>query len=154
MKYKFFIPVISSIVIGFLFGKIIFNQYETTVEAFNDGERLYFIELGVYNDEEEMNSKIKNINEYIYLIEDDIYHVYCGITKNKKISEKVKEYYLKNGNNVYVKEKSVSNDKFLNILAEYDKIIDITSSDKDIMTIEKIVLSNYKEMVLENESEN
>ena len=44
-----------------------------------------------------------------------------------------------------------SNKSFISILKEYDKIINLVS-DKDIDEIQRIIISNYKEMVLGNEN--
>ena len=97
------------------------------------------------------NENVKN-KDYIKEKELDGYHIYVGITKNEKIAEKIKVYYESLGNNVYVKQRKIDKKDFLNILEEYDKIIEITTSDKDLISIEHIVLSNYEEMVLQSES--
>ena len=63
----------------------------------------------------------------------------------------IKEFYEKSDYSIYIRENIESNKSFLSILGEYDKIIDIADS-KDIDEIEKIVISNYKEMVLKDET--
>ena len=43
MNIKVIIPIFFSILVGFLFGRVIINNYEdTTVNAFNEGEKTYF----------------------------------------------------------------------------------------------------------------
>ena len=84
--------------------------------------------------------------------EEDGYHVYAGITSNKNIANRIKEFFKDQGNNIYVKEKYVNNYDFISILNEYEKITDITNNGEDLMKIEKIIISNYEEMVVENES--
>ena len=74
-----------------------------------------------------------------------------GITKNKEIASRLKEYYEKLGYSIYVKETIIESQEFLSILGEYDKILNI-ATDKDIKEVEKIIISNYKEMVLNNET--
>ena len=39
---------------------------------------------------------------------------------------------------------------FISILNEYEKIVDITNNGEDLMKIEKIIISNYEEMVIED----
>ncbi len=151
MKFKFLVPIVLSIVIGFFIGKVFFNQYDTMgVSSFSDGEKVYFVELGIYSDVNELQSKVKNYDDYLYLKSSDGYHLYAGVTKNKKTADRIKVYYKESFNNIYVREKYVDNYSFLNILAEYDKICLALSNDKDLPSIEKIVISNYKEMILEN----
>ena len=151
MKIKFLVPITLSIVIGFLIGKVFFNDYnENTLSVFEEGEKVYFVQMGVYSSLEALKSNVKNYKDHLYLEEEDGYHLYVGITKNKKTAENIKVYYESLANNIYIKEKYVSNYSFLNILTEYDKITSIASNGEDLIGIEKIVISNYKEMVVEN----
>ena len=108
MKYKFLIPIALSIVIGLFFGKVFFDNYNSS-------------SLTVFDE------------------------------KDKEIASRIKDYYEKNGYSIYIKENILDNESFLSILGEYDKIIGITG-DNDLQEVEKIVISNYKEMVLESEA--
>ncbi len=151
MKVKFLVPIVLSIVVGFLIGKVFFNDYnENSLSVFEEGEKVYFVQMGVYSSLEALKSNVKNYKDHLYLEEEDGYHLYVGITKNKKTAENIKVYYESLANNIYIKEKYVSNYSFLNILTEYDKITSIASNGEDLIGIEKIVISNYKEMVVEN----
>lgn len=149
MKAKALIPIFCSIFIGFLLGKLIFNQYDdNSINTFEEGERIYFVQINKFSSKEEMNNSIDNIDNFLYLNENDTYYVYAGISKKEEIANKVKEYYKKAYNNVIVQQKNVTNESFLNILSEYDKITEITTRDEDLISIEQIILSNYKEMIL------
>jgi hypothetical protein len=152
MKYKFLVPILFSIVIGLFFGKIFFDNYDkTSLTVFDEKSKVYMLQVGVYSSKDKMKESFNDYKKLLYIESDDGYHLYVGITKNNQIARKIKEHYDKKGNNIYVKENIIDNKSFLSILGEYDKIIDI-ASDNDIEEIEKIVISNYKEMVLENES--
>lgn len=109
------------------------------------------LQIGVYSSLEKMKNSFPDYEKYLYISSDDGYHLYVGVTKDKEIASKIKEYYKEKGYSIYVKESIIDNESFLTVLGEYDKIINITSP-KDIEEIEKIVLSNYKEMILENET--
>ena len=152
MKYKFLIPILFSIGVGLFFGKTFFDIYDSSsITAFDEKDKIYMVQIGVYSTESSMKKNFSNYKKYLYLKDDDGYHLYVGITKNTDIVRKIKELYKKDGYSIYVKETIEDNDSFLSILSEYDKIIDIVS-DKDIKEIEKIVISNYKEMVLKNDA--
>ena len=152
MKYKFLVPILFSIVIGLFFGKIFFDNYDkTSLTVFDEKSKVYMLQVGVYSSKDKMKESFNDYKKLLYIESDDGYHLYVGITKNNQIARKIKEHYDKKGNNIYVKENIIDNKSFLSVLGEYDKIIDI-ASDNDIEEIEKIVISNYKEMVLENES--
>ena len=145
MKYKFLIPIFFSVLVGFIFGKMIFKQYDETMTTFGDGEKLYFIQSGIYSNIESMP---KNYKDYLYIYENNAYHLYLGITKSEKTATRIQGYYEKKGNNIYIKEKFVNNPEFTTLLGEYDKVLELTSNDDDINAVEKVVIASYKEMVL------
>lgn len=152
MRYKFLIPIVFSILIGLFFGKIFFDNYDAnSLTVFDEKDKVYMLQIGVYSSKAAMEKSFKDYKKLLYIENDDGYHLYVGITKSNQIAKKIKEHYKKKGNSIYVKENIIDNKSFLSVLGEYDKIIDITS-DNDLEEIEKIVISNYKEMVLENES--
>jgi hypothetical protein len=49
MKYRFLIPIFFAVIVGFIFGKMIFRQYDDTLLVFGEGEKLYFIQSGIYS---------------------------------------------------------------------------------------------------------
>ncbi len=148
MKIKVLIPIFFSILIGFLLGKLIFNEYDAnSINTFEEGERVYFILLDKKDSVDELNNT-ENIDNYLYQKENDMYCIYGGLTKSKKTATRIKEYYDKSFNNVNIQEKIIANESFLNILSEYDKITTIASSENDLIAIQQIVISNYKEMIL------
>ena len=152
MKYKFLIPITLSIVVGLFFGKIFFTSYEeSSVTVFDEKSKLYMLQIGVYSSKEKMKQAFSDYEKYLYISNDDGYHLYIGLTKAKEIAAKIKEYYRKKGYSIYIKENIIDNKSFISVLTEYDKIINITS-EEDIKEVEKIVISAYKEMVLENET--
>ncbi len=152
MKYKFLGPILLSVLIGLFFGKIFFDNYDSSsMTVFDEKDKVYMLQYGVYKDELNMSKALKDYKKYLYIKEDDGYHLYIGITKSNENIQKIKEFYDKKGNNIYVKESIENNKAFISILKEYDKIIGIAENN-DIEEIEKIVISNYKEMVLEDET--
>lgn len=152
MKHKFFIPIAFSILIGLFFGKVFFDVYDSSsLTVFDEKDKIYLLQIGVYSSKSNMKSSFANYSKYLYLKENDGYHLYIGITKNSEIAKRIKEYYTKKGYSIYIKEIIENNKAFLSILSEYDRII-LLASDNDMREIEKIIISNYKEMVLNNEA--
>lgn len=154
MKRLKFIPyIVLAIVFGYFFGNVFFSDYkDNSLTAFSEGEKLFFVQLGVYDNFENIKNYLSDYEDYLVINEEDGYHVYAGITSNKNIANRIKEFFKDQGNNIYVKEKYVNNYDFISILNEYEKITDITNNGEDLMKIEKIIISNYEEMVVENES--
>lgn len=152
MKYKFLIPIALSIIIGLFFGKVFFDNYDnSSVTVFDEKDKIFMLQYGVYEDENQMENAFKDYKKYLYIKNDEGIHLYIGITKSSENIQKIKELYEKQGNNIYVKEEMQSNKSFISVLKEYDKIINLVS-DKDIDEIQRIIISNYKEMVLGNEN--
>lgn len=146
MKIKVLVPIFAAILFGFLFGKIVFSKYdEISTNVFEEKEVIYFIKINTYSKESEIDA---TENNYLILLEDNIYNVYGGITKSKTIASKIKESYEKTYKNITIEQKQVDDDNFLSILNEYDKITTIALSTDDLISIEKIIISNYKETVL------
>lgn len=148
MKLKVLIPIFFSILIGFLLGKLIFNEYDlNSINTFEEGEKVYFVLLDKTASLDKVNTT-ENIDNLLYLKENDTYYIYGGITKSEKTAKKIQEFYNNIFNNVNIQEKVITDESFLNILSEYDKITLIATSDNDLIAIEQIVISNYKEMIL------
>lgn len=145
-------PIVLSIVIGLFFGKTFFDVYDSSsLTVFDEKGKVYMLQIGTYSTKDAMSTAFKNYEDFLYIKGDDGYNLYVGITKSSQIANKIKELYKKDGYSIYIKENIEDDKSFLSLLEEYDKIIDITS-DSDIKAIQKIVISNYKEMVLKNEN--
>ena len=117
MKYKFLIPITLSIIVGLFFGKVFFDNYETSsVTAFDEKDKVYMLQIGVYSSKEKMQEAFSDYEKYLYIENDDGYHLYVGITKDKEIASIIKEYYEKNDYSIYVKESLIDNSSFLSVL--------------------------------------
>ena len=82
------------------------------------------------------------------------FKVYGGISKNKDTAEYIKTSYEDKKFKSKIVVKYINDKTFINLLNEYDKVAKISSNANDLFTIEKIVISNYKETVLQNDSNN
>ena len=136
MKFKFLVPIFLGVFLGFLIGKVLFNNYnENNITVFQEGEKVYFLKSSVKLED----SNFINMDEFSYI----------GISLDNDVINKLKDYYIKY-NKEEVEEKYINNYDFITVLKEYDKISKL-SNIKDLIKVQDIVLSNYKEMVLEDE---
>ena len=136
MKFKFLVPIFLGVFLGFLIGKVLFNNYnENNITVFQEGEKVYFLKSSVKLED----SNFINMDEFSYI----------GISLDSDVINKLKDYYIKDYK-VEVEEKYINNYDFITVLKEYDKISKL-SNIKDLIKVQDIVLSNYKEMVLEDE---
>lgn len=136
-----------AIILGGISGMFLFSKYKDTSYVFNDNEKLYFLEEGVYSSKESLESNTKNINPKLVIEKDNKYHVYVGITGNTSNVAKIKKMYKNKGYSVYEKEVEINNSEFFSNVGQFDILLDSSKNDRDITTIEEIVLSNYEDLV-------
>ncbi len=149
---KFFITVLLAVIIGGLFGKLVFNQYDRELQmVFKDEEVIYVLQQGVYSNYENIEKNMVSINYYIVHKDEDYYRVYVGITKDMDNVDKMRELFINNGNDIYVRELKNDNSSFLEVLGQYDMLLAHSNEEDQILQIQKQVLSKYEELVIGNE---
>lgn len=144
--------VLLAVIIGVLIGRYIFAQYK--VEAKNQKENnkqdIYLLQYGVYSSEENMINNTKDLKNYFYYKVSNQYHVLIGITKKENLRSKIVESYgIKD--NIYMKRVEIKNQEFLNLLDQYDKLVETTTDKDTILSSQKQILSKYEELILTSE---
>lgn len=143
---KTIILSILFIVIGSLFGINLYKKsYTSIAKAFNEENICYFLQEGVYSNEKILKESIKKLEDKVIEKIDNKYYVYLAITKDKDVANKIKEIYQKKNIDLYLKEKIVKNEEFLNNVTQFDLLIRESSTQEEILTIEEVVLANYEE---------
>lgn len=146
MKIKALVPIFFSILVGFLFGRVIFDNYhKKSVLAFNEGEKVYLVKLASYDSLD----KIENSKSLLVLSNDSSYNLYAGITKQKDNANKIINYYKDSYKDITIDTLYINDLKFLTELKEYDKLVSIVTKKEDLISIESIILANYKEVLNE-----
>lgn len=147
MKKKIFYSIII-LITGIIVGRNIYLS--KSMQTFSNKDIYYFIQEGVYSSKSIMEENIKNMDLKVVDELDNKYYVYLGITKDESIAKKLKEIYESQGYQIYIKEVSLSNEEFNNNVTQFDLLINATTSEKEILTIEKVVLANYEEIIKKN----
>lgn len=147
MKKKIFYSIII-LITGIIVGRNIYLSKVT--QTFSNKDIYYFIQEGVYSSKSIMEENIKNMDLKVVDKIDNKYYVYLGITKDESIAKRLKEIYESQGYQIYIKEVSLSNEEFNNNVTQFDLLINATTSEKEILTIEKVVLANYEEIIKKN----
>lgn len=155
MKLRFILPIIISILIGYGFGKIIFNNYTQNIDqVFSESSKIYLLQQGVYSSVKTMENNTTKVANYIYQKDGNYYKTYVAITKDIDNVNKLKETFKELGNDIYVKEMTVNNKPFLDMLEQYDSLISLSNDTTNVLSITKQVLTKYKEMVVDSGSIN
>lgn len=147
---KYLFTFISALIVGFFLCNIFLKQYGNLniIKASSSGEELYFIQYGVFSSLESLEKNTINLQSYIYNEQDGLYYVYVGITGKKEIADKIVKHYKNLGNDTLIKKFGVTNKKFLDILDNYDQVLENTNDDIAISSIINQVLSKYEEVVI------
>lgn len=146
---KYLLTLIISLIVGFLLSNYILNQYDDFkgITVYKEGEMLYFIEYGIYNDYQEMEENTINLENYIYQL-DDKYHVYIGITKSDEVLNKINNYFKNLGYNITNREFYITNKEFINSIENNDKILLLTDDEVVIGEVVSNGLTTYEEVVI------
>ncbi len=102
MKKVYLIPVVLSIAIGFIIGKTMCDEYHTTSETKSvfqttNSLKVYYLQYGVYSNEENMKKSVLSLPYYIYRIEENQYHVYIGVTSKEENVAKCRNILILSG---------------------------------------------------------
>jgi hypothetical protein len=148
MKLKTIMPVILCILIGFFMSNFMFNQYDKTMETFQEKTKAYFLQIGVYSSLDNMKENLKDVNTYIYEEASGLYYAYVGITKNEENLTKIEGYFNEKQYVIYRKEKNLTSSSFIELLNQYDTMLKSTTDSLTIGKIEEEVISKYEELVI------
>lgn len=146
MKKNFAIPLIISIVLGFISAQIVYSTYRKNLE--DASYNAYLIQIGSYNNKESIDEVFSSNEDYLIVEEDGIYNIYAGITTDIVNANKIKKLYQDKNIATYIKPTVINNIEFVSNLEQYDILISEVENEENIISISDVILSSYKEMVL------
>ena len=155
MKFKGLYSIVLCVVIGGLMSKFILDQYDNTTNEIKTSltkDTVYFYQQGVYSSKESMEENVNNVQYYIYNMNDNKYYVYIGMTAKEENKEKLQEYFKNIGYETYIKEYEITNQQFLEVLQQYDLMLEKTDDSNTISAICSQVLAKYEELVISDEN--
>ena len=149
MYKKFIFSLIIAIVSGALLGHTLFEKFkEEEQTVFNDMSPIYFLREGVYDNLEYALDSANKFDTKIIVKEKAKYYLYLAISKSEDNLVSIKKIY--NDKNLVVETKNIKNESFLTALEQMENLFKKASSDEEKLTIEKVILANYEELVLKN----
>ena len=149
--FKGFIIIVFTVLGGIFLGTYIYKSSKiSTQEVFNENNKVYLMQYGVYSTEDSMKNSTVSLSDYFYYKDKDGYHVIIGVVENKNIANKIRDSYdIKD--NIYYKEVKINNMEFLQSLRQYYSLVSSLSDKTSIINAEKQILSKYEELILNNE---
>ena len=146
---KYLKTFILASIIGFFLGYMCLSQYKNknTIKVSTNTNSLYFIQYGVFSSKENMEENTINLQNYIYNLNDELYYVYVGITKNKDNAYKISTYFNDLGYSTIIKEYSVSNKEFIKEIESLDEVLITTEDSLVIGSMASKSLEKYEDIV-------
>ncbi len=144
---KILIPISLSIVVGYFFGTFLYNQYDDSLMAFQDAKVVYFLQQGVFSNNDRLNEDLSKLDASFVEEENGKYYVYVGMTATYEIAEKIKSIYKEKGYSLYIKEKNISNPYFVSDIEEYDKLLNGQDNYDNLNEILKTIIDSYESNV-------
>lgn len=136
-----FVPLLVSMLFGFVCGKLVYNVYGGDVENKLSSSKIYLIQNGKYMTYDSMREENSG-NNYVYYMDDEGYKTVVGITKDESNVEKIKSLY---SDSVSVEEYYVSTDLLNDKQNEYDLMLSNTDDIYEVKEVVDNILSLYRE---------
>ena len=134
------VPIGMAIVIGFVFGKIIFRTYKSDLYETLQSSKLYLIENGEYESIDIMREENIN-NNYVYYKDGGKYKSVIGITREYNNIDKIKELY---DNDTLVLEYYIPNGSVSLEQIRYDNLLSETDDIKEVREVVNNILELYR----------
>lgn len=141
MKKNIMIVITLGTLIGYLFGQLLYKNYDGKEYIKEDGN-IYFVQYGVYTSNEVALENASRLDNYKIVENDDKYYVYLGITTNLDTALKIQELYKQQAIYSYIRSDYVTNSETLEKLKQYDEILSVESKDEDIKAVVKEIFSD------------
>ncbi len=145
MKVNLFISVCCALLLGYLCANFLFKGYQQTTSAFDEENKVFFLQYGVY--QQEVPSDI-SADPYIDVEQEGNHYIFVGMTTDYDNAVKIRDFYQEQGVELYIKEDQVENEEFFNELSQYDILLDSTDTADEITSVLATILASYEEFVL------
>lgn len=133
--------------IGIILGTKIYSATSSLEKVFAEGTTYYFLQEGVYSNEEVMQENTSDIKIKLIDQKEDKYYVYLGITKDLENAKKIKKIYLEQGKDIYIKEQQLASEEFLSNITQFDLLLNSTEDTDEILKITEVILASYEEII-------
>lgn len=143
MKKSIIIVILIGSMLGLLFGKLLFKNYDGK-KYLNETGNIYYIQYGVYTSNDAAIKNASNLEKYKIIENDDKYYVYLGITSNYEVALKAQKLYKEKGIYTFIRSDYVKNSETLELIKKYDNSLNDTSNLNDIQEVFKELLNNSK----------
>ena len=140
---KRFLPYVLSLVIGTVFGFILFQNNESDIKrVFKEEVKATGFQLGVFNSIDLAKEYQKKFPTSIIMNDDDVYRVYISILTNNKTISKMEEYLNNNKIAFYKKDIVLNDSSLIKALNNYEKNM-LDGSESTFASLNKLIMESY-----------
>ncbi len=141
MKRNVIIVIFLGIIIGYVFGNLIYKNYNGLEYIEEDGN-IYYVQYGVYVSKEAALKNVMQLDNYIIKENDDKFYVYLGITTTLNTALKIQNYYEERDIHTYIRSDYVENSETLSKLKEYDTKLEKLETNEELTEVIKEIFKD------------
>ena len=134
------VPVIISILFGYVCGKFVYKTYRDDINGDLTSSKLYLIQNGEYATYDNMREENSG-NNYVYYKDKDVYKTVIGITRDYDNISKIKSLY---NDDLLVEEYYVPTEFLDSKQDEYDLVLSQTQDVYEVKEIVDNILNLYR----------
>lgn len=141
-KMKKFIPYIFSIIIGIIFGFLLFNSREDISNVFNESINATGFQLGVFNSLDMAKDYTKKFPSAIIIQDGNLYRVYYSILTEKNTISKMSKILEESKISYYQKNITINDKGLIKALYDYESSMN-EGNDNTFLSINKMIMECY-----------
>jgi len=145
-KYRLYLLALA-IGLGFVFSNLMFSEYSGRLDlVFAATDQAYFLKHSEHESLEDMKAATDDLNDFLYIVENDTYKVYLAISKSEENIKKLQDIFSELEIETSIEERLIFNVEFVTLITQFDALIAQVEDSNNLLQINKRVLQNYKEM--------
>ena len=141
---KKFLPYIYALLIGIIFGFIIFQETNFNIrEVFADSMSVTGFQLGVFTNYASA-LELKNRHESaIVMREEDVYRVYFSLLTNERVIDRMKAYLDSQNIKYFLRQITIRDPELIRAINNYERTM-IEGSDAVLVSVNKLITSSFR----------
>ena len=142
MLMRKLLPYIFSLIVGSVFGFLIFNSREVNLNVFKEEIKATGFQLGVFNSNELAKEYVQKFPSSIIINEGDVYRVYISVLTNAKTIDKMEKYLLDEKISFYKKDITINDKGLIKALQTYENTM-LEGNNTTFWSINKLIMESY-----------
>ena len=141
---KKFIPYLCSIVVGTIFGFILFQDNSFNIQnVFAENLKVTAFQLGVFNNKAAAITLSNKHDGSIVKQDGDVYRVYYSFLTNNEVITKMEKYLTEKKIHYYLIEITIRDPSLIKAINEFEPSM-IEGSESVLVSINKLITSSYQ----------